>query len=179
MLSGIIDLHVHSAPSLWPRRYMDPVTWKIAQEAGVRCMVLKAHEGSTAERACLLGNGVVGGIVLNAPVGGANLDAVRVCADLGGRIVWMPTLSAITHIAASQNSELRVHRALSFAEVPVLNDGKLRTEWFPVLDFIASRDLVLGSGHLSMDETILLSKRSWYFPPPSQPSAACLPWLAA
>jgi hypothetical protein len=158
MLNGIVDLHVHSAPSLWPRRYTDPETWNIAQEAGVRCMVLKAHEGSTAERASLLGHGVVGGIVLNAPVGGANLDAVRVCADLGGRIVWMPTLSAITHIAASQNTELNVHRAQSFAEVPVLSDGTLRAEWYPVLDFMGSRDLVLGSGHLSMDETVLLFK---------------------
>ena len=38
------------------------------------------------------GDGAVGGIVLNSPVGGANPDAVRLAAALGGRIVWMPTV---------------------------------------------------------------------------------------
>lgn len=156
MLTGIVDVHVHSAPSLWPRRYADPEAWRAAQLAGVRRMVLKAHEGSTVERARLLGEGVVGGVVLNAPVGGANVEAVRVAADLGGRIVWMPTLSASAHIASAQSVELSVHRAQAFAEVPVCETGRLRPEWAPVLDLIAARDLILGSGHLSMDETVTL-----------------------
>lgn len=156
MLTGLVDLHVHAGPSLWPRRYQDPEALRVAREAGVRVLVLKAHEGSTVERARLLGEGAVGGVVLNAPAGGANPDAVRVAAGLGGRVVWMPTLSAPAHIASAHSTELSVHHALSFTEVPVCQAGALRPEWLPVLDEVARHDLVLASGHVSMDEAVIL-----------------------
>ena len=77
-MTGIVDLHVHSAPSLVRRHTTDPDTAALARAVGITTMVLKAHEGSTAERAQLIGGGAVGGVVLNSPVGGANPDAVMV-----------------------------------------------------------------------------------------------------
>ena len=59
-MNGIVDLHVHSAPSLLPRHGNDPDTARAARAAGVSTLVLKAHEGSTAERALLAGDGAVG-----------------------------------------------------------------------------------------------------------------------
>ena len=89
---------------------------------------------------------------------GANPDAVAVAASLGGRMVWMPTISAAAHIAAQSQAALSVHRKLAFSPVPVCDGDKLRSEWLPVLDLIADHDLVLGSGHVSMDETLCLFK---------------------
>jgi hypothetical protein len=128
--------------------------WRAAQTAGVTTMVLKAHEGSSAERAYLAGDGVVGGVVLNSPVGGPNPDAVRVSHLLGGRVVWLPTISAEAHLRASRSEELSAHAGIRFRAVPVVSDGVLRAEWCDVLDEVAAADLVLVAGHLLLDETI-------------------------
>ena len=87
------DLHVHAAPSLLPRHGDDRATVAAERAVGFSTVVLKAHEGSTVERATCAGDGAFGGIVLNSPVGGANPDAVEVAARLGGRVAWMPTVS--------------------------------------------------------------------------------------
>lgn len=158
LVSRIVDLHVHSAPSLLPRHHNDEMTVTEAQRAGVEISVLKAHEGSTAERAALCGSKARGGVVLNSPVGGANPDAVEVAAKLGGRVVWMPTLSAITHQQASASPDLSMHRSVFFKPVPAVEEGRLRTEWIDVLDVVASFDLVLASGHLSTAEALILFK---------------------
>ena len=154
MLKDIVDCHVHTAPSLMPRRHTDGEILTIARQAGVGTVVLKAHEGSTVERARVQGEGAVGGIVLNSPVGGANPDAVRVATALGGRIVWMPTVSAPAHVAARSSPELSVHREVRFSEVPIVTDGRVREEWHDVIALVAEHDLVLASGHLNMDEAV-------------------------
>lgn len=155
VLDGIVDFHVHSAPSLAPRHSHDPDTLVEAKAAGVSKFVLKAHEGSSAERAALLGDEVVGGIVLNSPVGGANPDAVAVAAALGARVVWLPTISSPAHIEASRSPELSAHEGISFRPVPVVDDGKVRSEWLDVIDEVARADMVLASGHLTMDEAVV------------------------
>jgi hypothetical protein len=154
---GIVDLHIHAAPSVLPRRHADPELDAVLGAAGVELAVLKSHEGSTAERAALLGDRVLGGVVLNSPVGGASPDAVAVAAALGGRIVWMPTVSARTHQRGAESAELNVHAGLAFRAVDLLDaDGALLAEWFDVIDVVAEHDMVLASGHLSMDESCSL-----------------------
>jgi hypothetical protein len=151
----IVDLHVHSGPSILPRRSDDPETVRLAVTAGVEWLVLKAHEGSTAERARLAGAQVVGGIVLNSTVGGANPDAVAVAAALGARVVWLPTVSAVAHQAAvAGDAALAVHRQVDFRTVPMWSDGVLADDWHDVLDVVAEHDLVLGSGHIPILEVI-------------------------
>lgn len=162
MITGIADLHVHGAPSLVARHGPDHEVLGAHGAAGVSFAVLKAHEGSTVERAALAdarhatdGVEVVGGIVLNSPVGGANPDAVSVAGQLGGRVVWMPTVSAPAHQAATASSELAVHRGLAFREVAVLDDtGAVLPAWQEVFEVVAAHDLVLASGHLSCRETL-------------------------
>ncbi|MFJ2116450.1 DUF6282 family protein, partial [Streptomyces sp. NPDC087850] len=113
------DLHVHASPSLLPRHGNDADTVAAERQQGFRTVVLKAHEGSTVERAALAGENVHGGIVLNSPVGGANPDAVEVAARLGGRVVWMPTVSSRTHKAGAASPELSVHRGFELRPVDV------------------------------------------------------------
>jgi len=155
--TDLADLHVHAAPSLLPRHGDDRQTVAAEREVGFSTIVLKAHEGSTVERARSAGDGAFGGIVLNSAVGGANPDAVEIAARLGGRVVWMPTVSARTHKAGAASPELAVHRGFELRLVEVLDDaGALRPEWFDVLDAVARHDLLLCSGHLSAAETVVL-----------------------
>jgi isocitrate dehydrogenase len=60
------DLHVHAAPSLLPRHGDDRTTVVAERAVGFSTVVLKAHEGSTVERAAVAGDGAFGGIVLNS-----------------------------------------------------------------------------------------------------------------
>jgi hypothetical protein len=109
------------------------------------------------ERAAALGAGVYGGIVLNSPAGGANPDAVEVAARLGGRVVWMPTVSAPNHKRGASSPELSVHRGFELRAVEVVDDaGHLLPGWHEVLDVVAAHDLLLASGHLSAAETVVL-----------------------
>jgi len=152
----LADLHVHAAPSLLPRHGDDRATVAAQRAVGFSTVVLKAHEGSTVERAAAVGGETFGGVVLNSPVGGPNPDAVQVAARLGGRVVWMPTVSARTHKAGAASPELAVHRGFELGLVEVITDGRLRPEWFDVLDAVAQHDLLLASGHLSAAETVVL-----------------------
>ncbi len=156
-MTGIVDFHVHSAPSLVHRHHDDPELPAVMAAAGVATYVMKAHEGTTAERAQLVGGGAVGSVVLNSAMGGANPDAVEVAARLGARVVWMPTLSSRAHRAAHESAELSAHRGLSFREVGVCDDdGCLREEWLEIIDIVAERQLILASGHITMDEAVTL-----------------------
>ena len=121
-------------------------------------MVLKSHEGSTVERAAAVGgDGVYGGVVLNSPMGGANPDAVEVAARLGGRVVWMPTVSSATHKAGAASPELNVHQGFELRLVEVFDGATAAAAaGYDVLDVVAAHDLVLASGHLSADETVRL-----------------------
>lgn len=148
------DFHVHTSPGLVPRHHSDAEIGGLLNAAGVASFVLKAHEGSTAERAILAGCGAVGSITLNSPVGGANPDAVMVAASLGSRVVWLPTVSAQAHQAARDDAALAVHRGLDFRCVPVCEDGRLLDQWHDVLDVVAEHDMVLASGHVTMDEAL-------------------------
>jgi hypothetical protein len=151
------DLHVHAAPSLLPRHGNDAETAAAEQAVGFETVVLKSHEGSTVERAAALGEGVYGGIVLNSPAGGANPDAVEVAARLGGRVVWMPTVSAPNHKRGASSPELSVHRGFELRAVPIVDDaGRLLPAWHEVLDVVAAHDLLLASGHLAAAETVRL-----------------------
>ena len=154
---NMTDLHVHAAPSLLPRHGNDAEMTAAESRVGFGTVVLKSHEGSTVERAAALGGGVYGGIVLNSPVGGANPDAVEVAARLGGRVVWMPTVSAPNHKRGASSPELSVHRGFELRAVDVIGDtGRLLPSWYDVLDVVEAHDLLLASGHLSADETVLL-----------------------
>lgn len=104
-LSGAIDLHVHAAPSVFPRWGDGAAVAATCRDAGMRGVVLKAHEGSTVEAAAALTAThpplrVAGGIVLNRYVGGINPAAVEVALRMGGRCVWFPTIDSEDHVRA-------------------------------------------------------------------------------
>lgn len=151
-LENAIDIHVHSSPDVDPRRYDDIELAREAARAGMAAVLLKSHQNSTVERAILASKivpeiRVLGGLVLNQTVGGLNPEAVRVALALGARQIWMPTRSALNH---------RRHYGLAGGISIVGPDGQIAEEVLAILDLIAPTPCVLGTGHLSPQESCAL-----------------------
>ncbi|MEW6674312.1 MAG: DUF6282 family protein [Thermodesulfobacteriota bacterium] len=120
-LKGVMDMHLHSHPDIAPRKADDIELAKMASDAGMGGFLLKAHIGSSVERAYLVQKmfpdiHVFGGIVLNYPIGGLNPHAVEAFVRLGAKEVWMPSLSAqnmfsYMHAHSTQEDQIAFHKA--------------------------------------------------------------------
>jgi hypothetical protein len=164
LLQGAIDLHVHSAPSLFPRLVDHVEVAEGARKVGMRAVVLKEHHGYTSDRMYFVrkmvsGIDVYGGVVMNNAVGGINPFAVDAAIKLGAKIAWFPTLSAKNHLnelgAPEFGKSMKQAGAQKLVEKPITvfdDKGKLLHEVYEVIDLIADADIVLATGHLSIPE---------------------------
>lgn len=169
-LEGALDIHIHTGPSIFPRLMTDSELAAAARRAGMHGVVIKAHEGSTVERAAQIddpqGLRVFGGIALNRFVGGVNPIAVECALVLGARIVWMPTLHSSNHIShfgkAGFHAQKSSTRESAIAPVEIMDaDGRLLPETQAVLDLMAAHPgAALSSGHLSGPEIRLLFRQA-------------------
>ena len=155
-LDGAVDLHVHSSPDVDARRYDDFELAREAARSGMGGLLIKSHQFSTVERAWLVsqvvtGIRVFGGIVLNETAGGFNASAVEVALKLGAKQVWMPTRSALNHRRAHGHPG---------GLTAIDEDGRLRPEVERILQLIAATDCILGTGHLSPEESYVLLHRA-------------------
>lgn len=151
-LEGAIDLHVHSTPDVDPRRYNDLELAREAARVGMGAILIKSHQNSTVERAwlvsqCVSGVRVFGGLVLNETVGGLNPAAVRLAVTMGARQVWMPTRSARNH---------RRYEGLAGGITILDEQGQLLPAVVEILQILAGSGCVLGTGHLSPEESLAL-----------------------
>jgi len=99
---------------------------------------------------------VLGGLVLNATAaGGINPEAVRTALTVGGRVFWLPTVSAENHQAfvKAGASELLRNLTSTNVAVPVVRDGRTVPELDSVLRLLAEADAVLATGHISPAES--------------------------
>jgi hypothetical protein len=149
-LTGMIDLHIHGAPDVRPRKLNDIEIARQAASAGMKAIVLKSHVTLTADRATLVeamvpGVRVFGGLALNHPVGGINPSAVEMALKMGAAQIWMPTLS----------SSVQRHTPM-LPGIALAPDGAIVPAAHEVLELIASYDAILGTGHLSVAEIELL-----------------------
>ncbi len=171
LVRGGFDVHVHVAPDVVERRIDDVSLARRFAELGLDGFVLKSHYTSTAERARVVSavvpeTAALGAIALNRAVGGLNALAVEVAAREGARVVWLPTVDAISEANAKDEvapgvtppvwvqlqRELR-DRGLPTDPVPVLDeDGRLLPEARAVLAIVAEHGLALATGHLGADE---------------------------
>lgn len=151
-LEGAVDLHVHSTPDVDRRRFNDLELVQAAREAGMGAVLIKSHQNSTVERAwlvsqCIPGIRVYGGLVLNETIGGLNLAAVQLALQLGARQIWMPTRSARNH--------RQYHRQPG--GITILDkSGYLLPVVEKILKAISQSNCILGTGHLSPEETSTL-----------------------
>jgi hypothetical protein len=170
LIRGAIDLHVHPAPSLFPRR-MDAVdAARQADEAGMRAIVIKCHHHTTAPELIPLREHVLkplkteifGGVVLNSYAGGLNPYIVDMTIRMGGRIVWFPTISSENHIKhhqAQPHMKFPAQQGRELPDVPVkvIDDrGELLPPAREILQLIADADVVMSSGHVSVPEVMAL-----------------------
>jgi hypothetical protein len=155
LLHGAIDMHIHAGPDVIPRRLDALETARQAREAGMRAIVLKNHFYPTAPlvemvKKLVPGIEVFGSLCLDHEVGGLNAYAVKNSAQMGARIVWMPTFSAAnSRKSAAQGAG---GEGLSILDV----QGRLRPEVAPILKLIKQYNMVLATGHISPLEAEVL-----------------------
>ncbi|QHE51121.1 DUF6282 family protein [Pontibacillus sp. HMF3514] len=168
LLKGAYDLHVHSSPSAFPRKQTDWELVEEARQAGMGGLLLKAHEGTTHDRATLIRDkvpdmNIYGGLVCNLYTGGLSYYAVDMALRMGAKVIWMPTISAKQHAKYFAEHEqgrfFNSKKALddSASTLTVLNDdGSIKYEVKRILEGIASYDAILATGHLAPDEVDVL-----------------------
>lgn len=158
LLCGAVDIHIHSAPDVYPRILNDIELAHSAQEMGMRAILIKNHFTETAGRARLAteasGFPVFGGIALNYSVGGLNPHAVRAALKLGAKIVWLPTLHSQEFVAhKSHVANLAGEIAADLEGITVLDkDGSLKEPLYTIFDLIKEHDAALATGHISKAE---------------------------
>jgi hypothetical protein len=152
-LAGLVDMHVHSGPDVRPRRLDDIAVAREAAAAGLRAVLIKSHVTITADRAAIAeslvpGVRVLGGIALNHQVGGLNVAAVETALALGAKEVWLPTFSA------------RGNAGLAGGIAVVDEVGDLLPVVRDIMRLVAERDVILGTGHLSVPEIVLVVREA-------------------
>ena len=153
LVEGAVDIHVHFAPDPKVERRGSAI--EIAEQAakmGMQALVLKSHEYPTQPVAYTVSQIVpditlIGGIALDYEVGGLNPDAVEATANMGGRVVWMPTYSAQAD---------RQHKGLSGGIFLLDDNRKLLPEAYAILEVVKAYDMVLATGHVSTLECMAL-----------------------
>ena len=166
LLRGAVDLHIHTAPDIFPRSVDAIEAADEAKAAGMAAIAVKSHSTDTSARAETAsrrtGFPVVGGVALNYPVGGLNPHAVQESARQGGRIVWLPTLAARHFLAHADNVPVLRDKSPLDSEgiVVTTEDGGLEPEVEEVLQLVRQHDMVLCSGHVSPAEALAVFRRA-------------------
>jgi hypothetical protein len=168
-LEGTIDIHIHGHPDFCARLLDDADIVALAKATKMRAVMLKSHAGPTADRAYAARKSVGGGIdvfgliCLNPSVGGLNPETVAMAIRGGVKAVWMPSMWAENHAGYVR----RVGRGMGYesigmdfpeqGETILLPDGKtMKPAVARILDMVAAADIMLATGHLSLDESHLL-----------------------
>jgi hypothetical protein len=160
------------------RRYTIDTLAAEANRGGFGFAAKNHFQSTTAGAARLAPNStvpIIGSITLNRGVGGISWEAVR--AALSGYkadptleereqtpiIVWMPTIHAEGHLTKHDRKDMlpglgssKIHNVYPEGSgLTVWESGRrgvLSEQTLQLLDYIASEDLVLATGHLTADE---------------------------
>ncbi|MSP38154.1 MAG: hypothetical protein EXR70_06655 [Deltaproteobacteria bacterium] len=169
MMEGVIDVHCHIdfEFSAKERKREPEFLWIPKAEAmGMRGVVLKSHWWPTANVVPYIAAAmptkidIWSSVVLNATAGGPNPCIVEACAELGGKMVFLPTWSArndVEHKGFSHRiqSYYKAHATLENPQYYFLDDkGKLIPRGYEILEACKAHDLTLGMGHVSWQESL-------------------------
>lgn len=160
-LAGAIDLHVHSAPDVYPRSADDFEVAKAAETMGMRGLLLKSHHTLTADRASLVdrrvGISVRGGLALNLSVGGFNPEAVETAITFGARQIWMPTIHARNGLRTATGDMFEAEARKGYLGLSAFDEHGLPSNGLAaVLELVRDADIALGTGHLAPEESLTL-----------------------
>jgi hypothetical protein len=166
LLEGAVDIHVHAIP--------DPeidVGWdqleiaKKATEIGMGAVVFKAHTIPTAATVVYVQKSVneyarqigkrpalaFGGVTLNYYQGGLNPRAVEMCAQLGGKIVWLPS-----HDSAHHRRVMNLPGGIELLD----DNDKPVPELYEIFKIVAENDLILDPCHASTKQRLVVLKEA-------------------
>ena len=169
-LEGTVDIHVHPNPDFCARLLDDRDLVALAKATGMRAVMIKSHAGPTADRAAIAEKAVGGGIrifgliCLNPSVGGLNPDAVAMAIKSGVRGVWMPSMWSENHAAYVRRMGVGMGYQTIGMQFPaegkgitiLKSDGSIKGEVLYILDMVAEADVMLATGHLTVEEAHIL-----------------------
>jgi hypothetical protein len=167
LLEGAFDMHTHPGPDFVPRIFDVYELAEQCKKLGMAGFVAKNHNLPTQGLAYSVNKKFsevkcFGSITLNFAVGGLNLAAINVAAEMGAKVVWFPTISSTSSIARGGGSS-EAHKFLSKITgsptkgIEIINsNGSVLPKVEDCLNSIAEYNLVLATGHLTIEETIAL-----------------------
>lgn len=169
-LKGTIDIHCHPHPDFCARLLDDRDLVALAKATGMRAVMIKSHSSPTHERAYIAEKAVGGGIkvfgliCLNPSVGGLNPLAVSLAIRSGVKAVWMPSMWAENHAAYVRRTgkgmgyeTIGMNFPAEGRGVTILDaNGVIKDEVLEILDMVAEADLMLATGHLTLNESHIL-----------------------
>lgn len=165
LLKDGIDLHVHTAPSIYDRRIDDFELLKELDSAGMGGAVIKSHYTETATRAQIAnkyGNAkakLYGAITLNHNTGGLNPIALEIALRLGIKTVWLPTFHAqngLDYLSKVSKKPPVVGPGICVMD----KDNKLLPAVHEIIDLVKQYDVILQTGHLSPVETFAVAEEA-------------------
>lgn len=134
-LEGFVDTHLHTGPDIKPRFFSDIEAAEEASQEKMGAVIIKSHLEPTAGRAQvarkLTGLDVIGGVCLNTSVGGLSVETVKTTTYMGGKVVWLPTIS---------RDEIDFTRKENW--------NKLEE----IIMVVAEKDLILATGHTKVQD---------------------------
>lgn len=166
-ISGAVDIHIHTAPSLIPRSGTDIDQARDALAHNFAAILVKSHFESTVGRAALAsqavpGIAVFGALALNNFAGGINPVAVENAIRLGAKQIYMPTLDSAAHIkrfGAGGAAWAKFGGKTPIKPLTILDDtGALLQETKDIVSLIKQADIILGTAHLARDEIFVLAE---------------------
>jgi len=154
-LKGAIDLHIYTEPDSIARSIDALEAAKLARDRGIRAIALKHHYDETAGLAYLArklypGVEVFGGVAMNLTIGGLNPRAIEYMTQITGgfgKFVFMPTNDSEAQVKYGKQPR---------PFVKVSENGELVAEARAVIGAVAKYDLILGSGNISAEETLMV-----------------------
>ena len=158
-LKGAIDLHIYTEPDSIARSIDALEAAKLARDHGMRAIALKHHYDETAGLAYLArklypGIEVFGGVAMNLTVGGLNLRAIEYMTQITGgfgKFVFMPTNDSEAQVKYGKQARPFVR---------VSENGELVAEARAVIGAVVQHDLILGSGNISAEETLMVFREA-------------------
>ena len=173
LLSGAVGYHTHvgwirgsaSSASEEPlRAILDPmVAVQSARDAGLRAIVLRDLYSNSAGMASVLQKlvpeiEVVGGLILNAEVGGINPYAVftSLTYGKGARFVCLATDSSALMAQVLSGVPREEILADPVRYVTPYENGRLKSEMYEILEMVAEHDIILETGHYAAKDHLHL-----------------------
>jgi hypothetical protein len=167
MIGNAIDLHVHVAPDILPRKYNSFGLAK-KQIGNIGKICIKSHSFPTVSLAeqineTLKEDFLIGSVTLNNFVGGMNPDIIYANAVLKSPfIVWFPTVHAKSFLEKSKEefrkewisgNDFKSRKSKEIKPVKIVENGKLMKEVLEVLGVVKEFDCILATGHISWEES--------------------------